>query len=586
MRHSIETVPRDGKVVILEDDALGVYAIAYWSPEDGDWVRENGEPSTITPTHWYPATYDSPRLQDNYGSNAPSQIEPSASWVSRSTFFPFSSRRAKTQPAASETIALQPDSNAAYGGAIEAEAKLVTAKRGPQMRRRFAYLAITIALVGTALIGMSFHADVVVYLKQYAGQLDSLRGAMTGRLGIVQEPPSHHQVSQKAVSLTPDIVVEQRAEADLTSAGGENSRQATEASASARQSPEWEQRAKTLSDELAKAEHTIDARNLELRELTNQLAIARRDVEQHAALSSKAAGETAQLKQVAASTATLARELASELAMARREVESHVALSSKTASETAQLKQAAANNAALVRELVSELTMARREIETHATKASKASDELERIKQVAERSTAELRGLLQRERDRSTALAEDLTLARHEIETHLVQASKTADEVAQLRQAAEGTAELRESLQRDHDRVAAIELDLETTRRTADPSTVLEPSGSSQTSLVKSTAASTAGTQDNPHVARLLARASALLDQGNIGAARTLLEHAADAGSARASFVLAETYDPFTLSAWGTHGTRGDTTKAREFYERASAGGVQEANDRLNALQQ
>jgi hypothetical protein len=48
--------------------------------------------------------------------------------------------------------------------------------------------------------------------------------------------------------------------------------------------------------------------------------------------------------------------------------------------------------------------------------------------------------------------------------------------------------------------------------------------------------------------------------------------------------MLAETYDPVILSAWGTYGTRGEASKAREFYTKADAGGIREAKDRLNAL--
>jgi len=88
----------------------------------------------------------------------------------------------------------------------------------------------------------------------------------------------------------------------------------------------------------------------------------------------------------------------------------------------------------------------------------------------------------------------------------------------------------------------------------------------------------------NPELARLMARASLLLGQGNIGAARTVLERAAETGSAPALFALAETYDPVVLSAWGTVGTQGDVAKARELYAKALAGGVVEAKDRLNAL--
>jgi TPR repeat protein len=90
----------------------------------------------------------------------------------------------------------------------------------------------------------------------------------------------------------------------------------------------------------------------------------------------------------------------------------------------------------------------------------------------------------------------------------------------------------------------------------------------------------------NQEVASLMARASLLRDQGNIGTARIVLERAAETGSAPALFALAETYDPRILSTWGTFGTQGDVAKAQELYARALAGGVPEARDRLNALRQ
>ena len=58
MRHAIETAPRDGQVVILENDPTGTYDIAQWSAQVGQWVAENGEPSKITPTHWRPMPSD------------------------------------------------------------------------------------------------------------------------------------------------------------------------------------------------------------------------------------------------------------------------------------------------------------------------------------------------------------------------------------------------------------------------------------------------------------------------------------------------------------------------------------------------
>jgi TPR repeat protein len=75
-----------------------------------------------------------------------------------------------------------------------------------------------------------------------------------------------------------------------------------------------------------------------------------------------------------------------------------------------------------------------------------------------------------------------------------------------------------------------------------------------------------------------------LLEQGKIIAARSVLERAAESGSALALFLLAETYDRAILSAWGIFGRRGSVTKARELYVKAVAGGVHEAKYRLSAL--
>ena len=65
MRQAIDTAPRDGKIVILEDDASGTYDVAHWSAKAGRWVGENGEPSKITPTHWYLRPRDQYSLQED-----------------------------------------------------------------------------------------------------------------------------------------------------------------------------------------------------------------------------------------------------------------------------------------------------------------------------------------------------------------------------------------------------------------------------------------------------------------------------------------------------------------------------------------
>ena len=98
----------------------------------------------------------------------------------------------------------------------------------------------------------------------------------------------------------------------------------------------------------------------------------------------------------------------------------------------------------------------------------------------------------------------------------------------------------------------------------------------------------------NLEAAPLMAQARLLLDQGNIIAARRVLECAAERGSTLALFLLAETYDPAMLSAWGIFsvwgifgrrgGRRGNVTKARKLYAKAVAAGIHEAKYRLSAL--
>jgi hypothetical protein len=48
--------------------------------------------------------------------------------------------------------------------------------------------------------------------------------------------------------------------------------------------------------------------------------------------------------------------------------------------------------------------------------------------------------------------------------------------------------------------------------------------------------------------------------------------------------MLAETYDARVLQSWRARGISGDVTKARELYQRAQVGGVEDAKERIEAL--
>jgi hypothetical protein len=669
MRRTIETAPRDGNVIILEDDARGTYDVAHWSPEAGAWVGENGEPSKITPSHWYPMEGDNYLQEAHDISGSPSRAGPSASPARRySFFFPFSLRRAARQrPTASDVIASRSVPLAApmTVAAVEAQTAPVEAKRTPYMRRGFATSSIAATLVAAALIGTYFRAEVADYVTRYAGQQDIFRISTTSAQVLEQETQLPSQESRKTDSLALHQAEADQASAQAGTQEAAQIKQAVEASApEARQSLEKEQRTEALANELAEARRAIDGLNLQLQagpaktaqllgqerektaalvqdataarqELTastvqhrhaleeerarsaalaDELAMARREIETQVALLRKAGDEPAQLKKAAESaTAELrqslqrehdrAEALASELASARRNVETQVALSSKKGDEAAQLKQAAESATAELRQslqqehdraeaLASELVRVRRDVETQVALSSKKGDEAAQLKQAAESATAELRQSLQREHDRAEALASELARARQDVETQTARSRKAGDQAVQFKQAAERTmAELRQSLQGERGRAEALAADLESARRTINGRVALERAVNSQIVQVKQAAEvaaseqpAAAEQQGSLEATRLMARASALLGQGNIGAARTVLQRASETGSAQASFMLAETYDPAILSAWGTYGTRGEATKAREFYAKAHAGGIQQAKDRLDAL--
>ena len=427
MREAFETAPRDGKVVILEDDASGTYEAARWSAEAGEWVGEDGEPIKITPTHWYDS-------------------------------FPFSSSRAPPQPTtAGNVVALRSVVAAAPVTleAFEARTAPVEANPTPHARQRFAASSITATLDRYAgrygIFGISMMGIFGM------GMMGILGISMMG--GQVAEQATQLPSDSDASSFSRDIALQQRTESDQA-----------------------------------------------------------------------------------------------------------------TAQAHAQLKQA---------------------VEATAPQARQSLEKEQRPEVLAKEARAEeLQQSLQQERQRAAALMSELSAARSELEKRIPLSRKSDDEAAQRGQAAEARAEeLQQSLQQERQRATALTPDLESTQGMPEARMTQERPASSlpseTTSVTEPAAAErpvAAGAKVDPEAARLTARASILLAQGNIGAARLVLERAAEMGSAKASFALAETYDPRMLSSWGAYGTRGDAAKAREFYAKATVGGISEAKDRFNAL--
>jgi septal ring factor EnvC (AmiA/AmiB activator) len=352
---------------------------------------------------------------------------------------------------------------------------------------------------------------------------------------------------------------------------------------------------------------------------------ARRDVETQTALVAKAGAEASQFKKTAeAGLAELRKSLQQEherasrleqdLVAARRDVETQTALVAKAGAEVAQLKQAAEKGSAELKQslqqeqdkaerLAEELATAHARIYAFEAQARQASDQAAELKQAAEGGVADLRTSLQQERDRASRLEQDVAAARRDVEKQTALAAKASDEAGKLRQAAEsGSAELRKSLQQEHDRAAQLERDLErvqsensapapsittvgqTMQDRQREAEATKPIAAEQAAVAAAPADVQPHPKDAAEVARLVARASVILGQGDIGSARIVLERAAETGDAQASFSLAETYDPLILPKWGTYGTRGDAARARDLYAKAEAGGIKEAKERVDAL--
>jgi hypothetical protein len=77
LRHPIETAPRDGKEIWVEDDQ-SAYDVAHWSPTTKEWVWKNGRPIRITPTHWSPIS--EPQYQEDKQSSGSLQNERVRRW--------------------------------------------------------------------------------------------------------------------------------------------------------------------------------------------------------------------------------------------------------------------------------------------------------------------------------------------------------------------------------------------------------------------------------------------------------------------------------------------------------------------------
>ena len=73
-RRPIDTVPKDGTTVILDDDITGIHQLAHWSSETSSWVTPDGETCVMNPTHWLALQRDAELVEKTPDRTEPGEV--------------------------------------------------------------------------------------------------------------------------------------------------------------------------------------------------------------------------------------------------------------------------------------------------------------------------------------------------------------------------------------------------------------------------------------------------------------------------------------------------------------------------------
>jgi hypothetical protein len=258
------------------------------------------------------------------------------------------------------------------------------------------------------------------------------------------------------------------------------------------------------------------------------------------------------------------------------------------------LDESEAKSEALARELASarENDVAARNLA--AAREREIAAQAPETKQIADAKQKEFKQALDESEKRALALNRELTSAR---ET-MASAEKLSNAEVTARDAAAPTGPLNRPMEQSN---AASEI----TRSMTTPQSRGNVTAGVQASSDATPDDATAGASGRPtrstrselsrpqppnamssaEEAKLVARAESLIKQFDFVGARLLLAHALEKGSARAAFMMAETYDRQILRSLQAYGVRGDAQMAREFYQLAAAAGIEKARERVEALQ-
>src|SRR5216683_331849 len=423
-------------------------------------------------------------------------------------------------------------------------------------------------------------------------ELDAVRSAAEAER--IKQKQSLDQERDRADTLARELTSLQ-AEFDKARIVGLEAVQATEAEIKQRQALEQERdRADNLARELTSLRAELDAARIAGPEVAQA---AEAEIKQKQALEQER-------KQERDRADALARELNS----VRAELDTARAAGLETAqtTEAAKIEQELAfgKERDKTETVARELAAARKEAAARSALLAAAHAEVLQVTETNRALAAEQKLALASERDRVDALARELTSVRNELEAgnrqiaalnalRALHSREPALDRSQERMA-ESSSRASEGKGRSPEQISGKAVASTSGRssvselpRPEAPSAAREAASDLVPKVAAGTERSTSGSAAPSSLVdeqRLLARATAFLGQADISGARLLLQHALERGSARAAFMLAETYDAHVLQSWRASGISGDRTKARELYERAQAGGIEDAKERIEAL--
>jgi hypothetical protein len=541
LANQIDGAPKNGDFIILQDACSR--EVGRWAQEANGWVQPDGTPVRISPTHWTP-------VSDDFAG--PTDRE-------RSLFL------------------------AALAAPLPDDETEQTQKR-PLTPLILALVTAIFCISGYVFWNGSkdsSSANRAADLQREFSRERERASVAIGGLTAARE--------REDVALTEDLESTQ-----IANSKRRESKQALD---------ESEAKSDALARELASArENDVAARNLVAareREIaaqaleTKQIADARQKEFKQALDESEAKSEA------------LARELASarendvaarNLAAAREREIAAQALETKQIADAGQkefkqaLDESEAKSEALARELASarENDVAARNLA--AARERKITAQALETKQIADARQKDFKQALDESEKRALAVKRELTSARETIAS----AERPSNAEVTDRDAAAPTGPVNRPMEQSN--AASETMTTPQSRGNVTAGVQASSDATPDDATVGASGRLTRSTRSEPsrsqppsamssaEQAKLVARAESLIKQFDFVGARLLLAHALEKGSARAAFMMAETYDRQILRSLQAYGVRGDAQMAREFYQLAAAAGIEKARERVEAL--